>query len=763
MFIDSTHTFILKPGPGSSSRFVLQPFFHNHGTNKLEPLSASSRSTPRLLKKPFGEVTEIVVMDNDIYQIVNISGERIELDYKKLSPLLEPGESMLKDTLLKVYDKGFKPVINALQSLLTKFKSNDGKVIASSGENATNVSTDDDDPLAIKPGLHMSQDSGVGLSQLSDHAITDVDVEKSPRCSTSDTEYITPLKRSRISSNDSNVSDCESSEDLECSLNKISNHSTNDIRLRIEEIIEKAKFRSVDPDQCEVPDTVTINRNQVDTLKDALRIRPDKTQCVLGVVTVNNDEGAVVGKYKVYVNPDLFEALRELRVEGITLFSNKMFPAIVHEVSEKDILDELTLGSYLSINSKDFSDRISSGLLYQDLLWFCCDTVINFDVTSIEDVDDYLKHALKDFSKGRSNSTFFVKFAHLSTSYLEQFYNFVKLYESGSLRGQKLSARKKCNVDKKRNRKRYSKLEVPLSVLKLPLLVQKEDREKLLSSLMSKDISYSEYVTRMSRAKEILEVKHCVEKISNKSVDELREKEPYLFSDKVLDQFRGSKNSVAGKNPIYTRLVKHVTVALSSGNGINLDELVKFRGVDDINTFSLKSRMKEFKLVILGAGDENGINSLHSLKQHILDNDQAVGLIINVKDDMWMREDLSYTFTDTSVVVNTVHVQRKAPTVVDGFKKDLESLFVIGRSTSFKDKCVRTFHPESLEAAIPSLILDLLDSKENVLYVFFSDMLAFDIDPLCVLLKKEIRIEYLSTKLIVNNLSSKLGKKILKK
>ena len=96
-------------------------------------------------------------------------------------------------------------------------------------------------------------------------------------------------------------------------------------------------------------------------------------------------------------------------------------------------------------------------------------------------------------------------------------------------------------------------------------------------------------------------------------------------------------------------------------------------------------------------------------------------------------------------------------------KKDLESLFVIGRSTSFKDKCVRTFHPESLEAAIPSLILDLLDSKENVLYVFFSDMLAFDIDPLCVLLKKEIRIEYLSTKLIVNNLSSKLGKKILKK
>ena len=224
----------------------------------------------------------------------------------------------------------------------------------------------------------MSQDSGVGLSQLSDHAITDVDVEKSPRCSTSDTEYITPLKRSRISSNDSNVSDCESSEDLECSLNKISNHSTNDIRLRIEEIIEKAKFRSVDPDQCEVPDTVTINRNQVDTLKDALRIRPDKTQCVLGVVTVNNDDGAVVGIYKVYVNPDLFEALRELRVEGITLFSNKMFPAIEHEVSQKDILDELTLGSYLSINSKDFSDRISSGLLYQDLLWFCCDTVINW-------------------------------------------------------------------------------------------------------------------------------------------------------------------------------------------------------------------------------------------------------------------------------------------------------------------------------------------------------------------------------------------------
>ena len=132
----------------------------------------------------------------------------------------------------------------------------------------------------------------------------------------------------------------------------------------------------------------------------------------------------------------------------------------------------------------------------------------------------------------------------------------------------------------------------------------------------------------------------------------------------------GPRIQLLEKNPIYTRLVKHVTVALSSGNGINLDELVKFRGVDDINTFSLKSRMKEYKLVILGAGEENGINSLHGLKQHILDNDQAVGLIINVKDDMWMREDLSYTFTDTSVVVNTVHVQRKVPIVVDGFKKD---------------------------------------------------------------------------------------------
>ena len=74
-----------------------------------------------------------------------------------------------------------------------------------------------------------------------------------------------------------------------------------------------------------------------------------------------------------------------------------------------------------------------------------------FNQGSGEDVKHFIKQSLKNFGKGKQNSSLFIEFAMLPESYLNKFEMFTRLFESGSLMGQKLSGRKLCNVDKNRN------------------------------------------------------------------------------------------------------------------------------------------------------------------------------------------------------------------------------------------------------------------------------------------------------------------------
>ena len=69
MASQSTFTFVVKPG--SKFMFGLEAFYFNHKTHELEPMSSSSKSTPRALKKSFGAITEIVALDEEVFEIRN--------------------------------------------------------------------------------------------------------------------------------------------------------------------------------------------------------------------------------------------------------------------------------------------------------------------------------------------------------------------------------------------------------------------------------------------------------------------------------------------------------------------------------------------------------------------------------------------------------------------------------------------------------------------------------------------------------------------
>ena len=154
------------------------------------------------------------------------------------------------------------------------------------------------------------------------------------------------------------------------------------------------------------------------------------------------------------------------------------------------------------------------------------------------------------------------------------------------------------------------------------------------------------------------------------------------------------------------------------------------------------------------------VDLMHSSKQRLLVKDGGVVIMINFSDEDWLREDLSDAFRESDIVLNTIHVKRLKPVVLNGFHKDLESLFVLGEKSAFQYRSIRSFHDESLKKTFHNIIGDIVDSSESVLYVFNEATLAFDLDPLGLLYKKQVKVEYVSREEIVDELSSKLMKRL---
>ena len=88
--LKSNFTFIVKDG--KDFEFELEPFYLNTKSHTVEPLSPSSRTTPRDLKKPFGPINKVIKVDDKIIIIENQENEVLYLEVDRLSPLLDRGE-----------------------------------------------------------------------------------------------------------------------------------------------------------------------------------------------------------------------------------------------------------------------------------------------------------------------------------------------------------------------------------------------------------------------------------------------------------------------------------------------------------------------------------------------------------------------------------------------------------------------------------------------------------------------------------------------
>ena len=178
---------------------------------------------------------------------------------------------------------------------------------------------------------------------------------------------------------------------------------------------------------------------------------------------------------------------------------------------------------------------------------------VNESKEKVEEVNSFLKRMLKGLSKGSQNVATFLKFASLPVEFLNRFEEFLRLYETGSLTGQNLSFRKIRNMDKKSERKKTSKVEVPIGFLKLHLKVSQSTREVVLAKILNKKIDLGDYTKRLKDAANLFDTKKEIEKISKHQFEELKKVAPKMFEDQVLAEFGGAKNNAAGENNKHTK------------------------------------------------------------------------------------------------------------------------------------------------------------------------------------------------------------------
>ena len=268
-----------------------------------------------------------------------------------------------------------------------------------------------------------------------------------------------------------------------------------DIHAYAEKVIADARYKALNGDALQVPACLNINQAKVADLKSLLMSTPDKTQTWCGGVVVVDENDVRVSPIWIYVNHEIYVAMQELACEGR---NTDKIPVVLHVVHEEDPIDVETLGMFLKTNSKEFSSRLHEKMLYQDIFTFCCTAVVIEDENG-EDVKTFLKKTLKNLSKGAQNVSTFLNFACLPVGYLNRFQQFIRLFESGSLNGQKLSFRKVRNMDKNGKRKTSCRLEVSLSLFKFHLSVSQHVREKLLLKLLTKKIEFAVYMQLLGR------------------------------------------------------------------------------------------------------------------------------------------------------------------------------------------------------------------------------------------------------------------------
>ena len=398
--IKSNFMFFVRPG--RKVKFEVEASFFNNSSKALEPLSSAPQSVPREKKLPFGPIKKMVMTDEQVFKILNEKNEQIELWRKKLSPFLDEEDTMLKNIIIDYETCSTEALVGVLNSVIDKFHSEAGDCL--NVEVKTNSSHDS------LPSLDESQsidNNDTSNSKELNHNVSFSLLDKSDIFASSSIE---DLSDHTTSDNDTTMETLNNEEDFQISKVEscFQQGSSKDLSQRISEIIHDAQFVCIDLSLCTIPDSINVDTDVVSKLKEALLNKPDKTQCLVGVVDVieREDEVVVNNEYLVYVNAEMCVALKQVCLEEPNFCRNGKVAAIVHKIFNDEALSYETLGTFLNKNSKDFTAKMRESMLYQDLVRFSITTVLNQGQG--EDVKQFIRESLLHFNKGKTNTPLYI-------------------------------------------------------------------------------------------------------------------------------------------------------------------------------------------------------------------------------------------------------------------------------------------------------------------------------------------------------------------
>ena len=797
MVLKSAFTFLVKPG--TSRKWEIECVFWNQTSKVVESISADSKSTPKHLKKHFGFIKSFSALDDETLEIENKFGSRIQLMSTKLTPLLDDQDTMMKKTLVCLKEKGAKAVASAMNEVLESFsKFSNDQVIKPPEETVVDTQQLADalanfgagtDSINVVPAESLNETEDNDTSESSemnnssilfgtDYRIDDSGFEGdnfsatyspspvknnertlSVTISRKNSLYVQDGAESGLGDKEKNYTELiEETEGKDDEESVIGTEDPGDILKVIEGIIRNAHYQPINYDSIQVPKQIRIDRDLVNKLKELLQHHPDKTQCFIGVTRVVDDSGRRIGNNQVWVNAELYVAKFELEVENAPEDVSKDIFAVVHTINQVDEIKTEIIGSFLHKNSMEFSSKLHKSMMYQDLLRMSCVTV---NADSSERSKSFLRSSLRSFAKGNKNANMFIALASQSTTFLNRFEQFLRLYEEGSLNGQGLSLKHLVQ-----NKKSVTlRIEVPLTLLKLHLKVNPKLRFDLLNKLLNKAITFSTYRKELEKNSKISDVKSKVEQISGQPFATLVESNPQLLSEDALSGFTNAKATSSGSNAQYKNLVRHVNIAVKGGSptDLNTAEAFFFVHSDKLNLVDVVKVVENKQAIVLSLCEHSEFNRTYNyaVKQEVLKSD-AVAIFV-CPDEAFLKSEMREKFEEeTGIIVEYVFMKLEKPISSQGFVREYLPVALVGDKKIFQNKEIKTFYHSDVKNALPLLLANIMDAEAKIVYIFHHPGHAFDLDPQNSMSKRNISVTYLSQKEVLEVFAVKLKEKVLK-
>ena len=248
-------------------------------------------------------------IDEERFSVINDKGDRVELFKDYLSPQIDPKGAEMKKLLTNLESHTMDSFINKLNETLStinklavpcgskKYESNIATYEESSMDTISESWTDtmfSSDPHKRK-SLEEKQDEERILTGGAEFG-TQRSLQDSSTATESDTQSF----------------DEENTEDEENVRDKVGdNESYVDIESKLIDIIAAAEYCNIELGDMEVPAHIKIDAQRVKQLKEALRM-PDRTQTWVGAIRQLDRSGQPKGSLEVWVNPELYEAIKEV-------------------------------------------------------------------------------------------------------------------------------------------------------------------------------------------------------------------------------------------------------------------------------------------------------------------------------------------------------------------------------------------------------------------------------------------------------------------